>query len=264
MDAGLQPELFIIGLGVSIPEHVTIQAARALAKCIKVYSIVQEPPSLWLPPDCLEKIEVVNALELYEEGNLRTDNYQHVARAIVGALCKGKSLGYVTYGSPMAYDRVAQNLIEYAAESRFRFQIVPGISSLDTVLCDLHVDMAPAIQVVEASWLFACQIQLHIGIPVLLVQVGAFGSLRTHYRKRSDGASLAELIEYLYNFYPRSHPVSLIRSTGQEGEPARIRHVALERLSAVTADDLSGASLYIPALTQLRPHKALISKMEQS
>jgi uncharacterized protein YabN with tetrapyrrole methylase and pyrophosphatase domain len=264
MDLGLQPELFIIGLGVTIPGHVTRQATRAMSRCAKLYSIVQEPPRLWLPPDSFGKIEVVNALELYAEGSIRTENYERVARLIMGALGRGQSLGYVTYGNPMAYDRVAQNLVKYATESCFTFQIVPGISSLDTVLCDLHIDMAPAIQVIEASWLLACQIQPQVGIPVLLMQVGAFGSFRTHYRKRQDGSSLAELIEYLCNIYPRSHPVSLIRSTGQEEQPARIREVALANLSKVTADDLSGASLYIPSLDKPRPREDVISKMEQN
>jgi hypothetical protein len=92
----------------------------------------------------------------------------------------------------MAYDRVAQNLVRSAKEADVRVRIVPGISSLDTVSCDLNIDMAPAIQVFETSWLAACQIQPRTDIPLLLMQVGAFGSLRMHYTSRQDGSSLLE------------------------------------------------------------------------
>jgi uncharacterized protein YabN with tetrapyrrole methylase and pyrophosphatase domain len=258
-----QPDLFIIGLGVAIPGHITVEATQAMSRCARLYSIVQEPPRLWLPPEN-SGIEVINALEMYVEGSIRIQNYERVARTIVAALGGTRPLGYVTYGNPMAYDRVAQNLLEYAKESGFAVHVVPGISSFDTVLCDLNVDMAPAIQVFEASWLFACQIKPNVNIPALLMQVGAFGSLRTHYTQRQDGSSLRELVQYLCRFYPRSHPISLVCSSGQEGRPAKIRRVSLDDLCKVTADDLSGASLYIPAREKATPNAEIIGTMEQT
>jgi uncharacterized protein YabN with tetrapyrrole methylase and pyrophosphatase domain len=263
MEIASQPDLFIIGLGVAIPSHITVQATRAMSRCARLYSIVQDPRRLWLPPEN-SGIKVINALEMYVEGSIRIQNYERVARTIVAALDHARPLGYVTYGNPMAYDRVAQNLVHYAKQQGFAVQVVPGVSSLDTVLCDLNVDMAPAIQVFEASWLFACQIQPHVSIPALLMQVGAFGSLRTHYTQRQDGSSLRELMDYLCRFYPGSHPVSLVRSSGQEDRPAHIRRVSLASLCEVTADDLSGASLYIPALEKAKPQSEIISKMEQT
>src|SRR5262249_46008258 len=149
-----------------------------------------------------------------------------------------RPIGYVTYGNPMSYDRVAQNLLEYAKDVGFSTQIIPGISSLDSVLCDLGIDMAPAIQIFEASWLLACHIPLNIRVPVLLMQMGAFGSLRTHYTKRTNGSSLNELVEYLRLFYPPFHRVSLVRSSGQDGRPSLISQIELEHLCEVSADEL--------------------------
>ena len=163
-----QPDLFIIGLGVIIPEHVTRQASQALSKCRRIYSIVQEPPHLWLPADSFAQTEVVNALGFYREGELRANNYKRAALAITEAIGGGRPLGYVTYGNPTSYDRVAQELVEHGKKRGFTVEIVPGISSVDTILCDLMIDMAPGIQVFEASWLFTCQISPIPTIPVLL------------------------------------------------------------------------------------------------
>jgi len=257
-----QPDLYIIGLGVSIPGHVTVQATRAMSRCARLYSIVQEPPQMWLPKEKWG-MKVINALTMYEEGSVRTQNYERAARTIIAALDNARPLGYVTYGNPMAYDRVAQNLIEYAKESGITLQVVPGISSFDTILCDLRVEMAPAIQVYDASWLVIFGMAPNVNVPALLIQVSVFGSFRTHYSQRQDGRSLEGLVEYLTRFYPPSHMVSLVRSTGQEGEPANVRKVALGKLSEVTAEDLGGASLYIPVLNYPKPDEEMISAMEQ-
>ena len=262
MPLASQPDLYIIGLGVSIPGHVTVQATRAMSRCVRLYSIVQEPPRLWLPKEHLN-LEVINALKMYNEDSIRTQNYERAARTIIAALDSAHPLGYVTYGNPMSYDRVAQNLVEYAKASDITLQVVPGISSFDTILCDLTVDMAPAIQVVDASWLVACHIEPNIYMPALVMQVSVFGSFRTHYSQRPDSRSLEGLVEYLCRFYPPSHPVSLVRSTGQEGEPANVRTIALGNLCNVTSEDLGGASLYIPVLMYPTPDQEMIGAMER-
>jgi uncharacterized protein YabN with tetrapyrrole methylase and pyrophosphatase domain len=262
--AGDKVDLYIIGLGVQIPEHISKQAARAMSRCAELYSIIQEEPALWLPPHTCFGLKVINLLEFYAEGRLRIENYQLVAKTIMNAAGPGKTLGYVTYGNPMSYDRVAQELVKHGNEARLTIGVVPGISSVDTLLCDLRTDMAPALQVFDASWFWACRIEPLPGAPMILMQVGAFGSLRTHYTQRQDGKSLKELVEYLALFYPRSHPVTLVRSTGKENNPARVRRVDLQYLCEVTAHDLSGTSLYIPASEDANAQGDLIKKMEEN
>jgi|HubBroStandDraft_6_1064221.scaffolds.fasta_scaffold00904_8 uncharacterized protein YabN with tetrapyrrole methylase and pyrophosphatase domain len=259
-----QAQLLLIGLGVMIPDHITVQAARALARCTHLYSVVQEPPLLWLPPDRARGIAVVNVLKWYTEGSLRTENYDRVAESIMKEVTKGRTIGYVTYGNPMAYDRVAQNLINYAKESNLGIEVVPGISSIDTIFCDLQLDMAPGVQVYEASWLFACQMSPRIDFPLLLLQIGAFGSLRTHYSERHDGRTLVDLSDFLCRFYPQSHPISLVRSTGHENHSASVRKLWLGNLCEATADELSGASLYIPAVEKAIPRQETITRMTEA
>jgi uncharacterized protein YabN with tetrapyrrole methylase and pyrophosphatase domain len=262
MNSSSQPELFLIGLGVMIPDHITFQARRAMSRCSQIFSIIQESPRLWLPQEKVGQIEVVNLLKLYAEESLRTENYDRVAGAILKGLDCGHCVAYVTYGNPMAYDRVAQNLVQYAADAGVSFQVVPGISSLDSVLCDLRMDMAPGIQVFEASWMVAYKIEPRVDVPLLLVQVGTFGSFRTHYAKRQDGRSLGSLVQYCSKLYPQSHIVYLVRSSSDENEPAQVRQVALGSLGGVTAEDLSGASLYIPPSQNAIPDGQIVGIME--
>jgi len=255
-------DLYIIGLGVSIPEHLTIQARDAMSSCRKLFSIVQEPISLWLPPEKIGKVEVINLLDSYVDGSIRMENYNRAAEMVLEASGNGNSVGYVTYGNPMAYDSVAQIIAKRAFESGRSARVVPGISSLDSILCDIQVDMAPAIQVFEASWLLAFEIVPRVDTHVILVQMGSFGSYRAHYGHRLDGGALTDLVHHLTSVYPKDHRVSLVRSTASGEHPEKISSFTLGRLSDATAEELSGASLYIPALRQPIPNAATLTKLE--
>jgi precorrin-6B methylase 1 len=255
-------DLYIIGLGVSIPEHLTIQAIDAMSSCSKLFSIVQEPVSLWLPPEKVGKVEVINLLDSYVDGGLRVENYERAAETVLSASGTGGSIGYITYGNAMAYDSVAQRIVKRALDSGRSAHVVPGISSLDSILCDIQVDMAPAIQVFEASWLLAFDIIPRVDTHVILVQMGSFGSYRAHYSRKLDGSALTSLIQHLSSVYPKDHRVSLVRSTASGAQPEKITRFTLERLSDATAEELSGASLYIPALTQPSPNAEALARLE--
>src|SRR5947209_3072627 len=95
-----QALLNIVGLGVKIPDHTTLQAMKAMAECSRIYSIVQEPPAVWLPAGTPEPVPVTNVLDMYIEGALRTENYDRVADLIFQSLQETPAVGYVTYGNP--------------------------------------------------------------------------------------------------------------------------------------------------------------------
>jgi uncharacterized protein YabN with tetrapyrrole methylase and pyrophosphatase domain len=250
------PALYIIGLGVKIPGHTTLEAAEALSRCGRLYSIVQEPPAVWLPSRA-GAIPVINLMTMYVEGALRTQNYERVANAILDGLKEAPVVGYVTYGNPLAYDSVAQKLVRDARRDGVSFRVVPGISSIDTILCDLGVDMAPGIQVFEASWLAASRTPLNPSVAAILLQLGHFGSARAHYRDRRPAEALKDLVEYLCQFYPPAHEVFLVQSSSTS-QPAAIKQVRLDGLCEITDRDWA-ESMYIPTL---EPAKVSLGEAE--
>jgi len=122
--------------------------------------------------------------------------------------------------------------------------------------------MAPGIQIYEASWLMAFQILPRADTHVILVQVGSVGSYRAHYGQRLDGRTLTGLIDHLTTIYPKEHRVSLVRSTASGEHPEKISSFTLERLCDATAEELSGASLYIPAFKQPTPNPEMLTELE--
>jgi uncharacterized protein YabN with tetrapyrrole methylase and pyrophosphatase domain len=259
---GIGPLLFIIGLGVNIPDHTTKEAERAMRSCARIYSIGQEPPSLWLPNGSNDDLNVVNLFSMYSEGAPRAENYERVAKTIIQSLRETTPVGYVTYGNPLAYDSVAQNLINYAKELDIPFRVVPGICSIDTLLCDLGLDMAPGIQICEASWLVAAQICLRTDLAAILLQIGAFGSFRTHYRTPPTSKSLASLVDYLTRFYSNSHRVFLVRSSNLPNRPGNVCALELQNLCNADQQNILNASMYIPASRESDLDEKIVERME--
>ncbi len=236
--------LYVIGVGVQIPGHTTIAALEALSRCDRIYTLVQQPPDMWLPAGRTAVTEIVNLMGLYSEGALRSDNYSRVANTILQGLNQVGCVGYVTYGNPMSYDSVAQTLAREAVNAPWRLEIIAGVSSIDTILCDLRIDMAPGIQVYEASWLEATRTPLNASAAVILTQLGHFGTMRAHYRQPRRGELLAGLVAYLSAFYPESHTVMLVQSSS-DTRPASVARVELRDLCRIEDKDWA-ESMYIP------------------
>lgn len=254
-------QLYVIGLGIKIPDHVTVEATAAMAACNCIYTVIQEKPALWLPRDTTGQIPVINLLEAYTDGAIRTENYDRAANSVFQAIEPEKTVGYVTYGNPMSYDSVAQGLVRLATGAGTSFTVVPGISSVDTILCDLGVDMAPALQVYEASWLYASGSQLRTDAAALLLQISAFGSWRANYHSRPQGSSLSSLVEYLCRTYPPDLEVCIARSAGLRGQRRNALRIELQNLCEIPTSDLLNASLYIPAFSQPAFDEAVLKQM---
>jgi hypothetical protein len=62
----IRPSLHVIGLGVKIPDHTTQEALEAISACKIIYSIVQEPPHVWMPARTEGQIPVINVLPMYK------------------------------------------------------------------------------------------------------------------------------------------------------------------------------------------------------
>jgi uncharacterized protein YabN with tetrapyrrole methylase and pyrophosphatase domain len=246
-------------LGVSLPDHLTVETSHVLATCTRIFTLVREPPAVWLPSGAVD-IPVINIFDMYAEGALRTDNYERVANHIIRALDETEVVGYVTYGNPFVYDSVSQHLARHAERLAIPFRVVAAISSIDTLLCDLRADMAPGIQIYEASWLVAAQIPLNVTAPAILVQLGTFGSFRAHYRDQQSIQPLTALSEYLCSLYPPSHGVVLVRSRDRM-QASEIRRMALAQLADLPQDGFLGASMYLPALRAPKLSNEAVNEM---
>jgi hypothetical protein len=71
-----------------------------MRSCARIYTIIQEPPTLWVPEKLVDQeLKVVNVLPMYMQGIPRTDNYDRVAKTIVESVKETNPIAYVTYAT---------------------------------------------------------------------------------------------------------------------------------------------------------------------
>jgi uncharacterized protein YabN with tetrapyrrole methylase and pyrophosphatase domain len=247
-------DISIVGSGVKFPEHLTLETIAILEKCNSVYTIASylaneqnTPPSL--------KSKIKNLWHLYQPDRLRRYNYKAMTEAIINAAYKESPIAYLASGNPVVFDSVTQWIIESAKEQNLTVKVFPSISSIDTIMVDLKYEVAPGLQIYDASMLIGLNLKPQINISCIILQISTFGTSYTTAYRIPKKDFLAPLKTYLMQFYPASHQVHLINSSFSNLQTERILSILLENMDALDFDDIRGCSLFIPPV--YKPNKNL-------
>lgn len=245
-------DISIVGSGIKFPEHLTLETIAVLEQCKSVYTIASHlsneentPPSL--------KSKIKNLWHLYQPDRLRKENYRAMTEAILNAAHQESPIAYLAGGNPVVFDSVTQWIIESAKEHNLTVKVFPSISSIDTIMVDLKYEVAPGLQIYDASMLIGLNIEPRVYISCILLQISTFGtSFTTAYRiPKKD--FLAPLKTYLLRFYPLNHQVYLVSSAFSNKQTSKIVNISLEDIDDLNFEQIQGASLFIPPV--YRPQK---------
>lgn len=232
------PDLFILGTGQRFPDHFTVETLDAIVACSRVFTLLGPDQIRLLPKDLRAKLHPVTGL--YEPERLRRENYRAVADQILNYLQVDPPIGWLTFGHPVCFDSVSMMLVRAAQLRGHSIQILPAVSSLETVLVDVEYDPSLGFQVFEATALVREKIQLNTSIAALLFQIGLFD---TDYMAPKP-TRLERLQAYLLQQYQEDHSVAVVRSSAHRVLEPQVDWCPLGRLAL--AKNTGGASLFIP------------------
>src|SRR3954463_3273828 len=102
-------DVFIVGAGVQVPDHLTVAAVDALEKCQEIYSILPRSTHKLMPSRWASKIRSLQ--DLYEQGERRVDVYGEEVDLIWQAAVSSPPVAYLTVGNPVVFDSVTAGLI---------------------------------------------------------------------------------------------------------------------------------------------------------
>ena len=260
----------VIGMGIQRVAHMTLEAILVLQRCRQGFVAGLDQKSVeefrralvshlgsdeLLPP-------LVSLSPAYRPDRKRRENYVEAADAVLDGAATQAPVAYLTPGNPIVYDRVAKEILDGARARGLSVAVVPGISSIDTVLVDLRQEPGPGLQIYEASCFVGSGVKPDTRYGCLLMQVGVFGTNYAVLGREPHVQALAPLKKYLLQFYPAAHLTVLVRSAAREDRGASIHHVSVESLDHVPANLQQGASLFIPALSAPQLDKAFHARME--
>lgn len=146
------------------------------------------------------------------------------------------------------FDSVTHGLLTLGKERGLTVKVYPAVSSIDTIMVDLEHEVAPGLQIYDATWLVGCSIEPRVDIPCLLLQTSVFGTAYVAAGYQPRPHALVPLRDHLLQFYPGSHEIAFVSSAEQWYGEAGIYRLMLQDLGTIGKQELQGTSLFIPRL----------------
>ncbi len=238
-----RPRLYLLGAGVSFPEHLTLQTLDILAICNRICSNLPQSDLDLLPGDL--RANCRSLWPIYQENRNRADNYAEVSLAVLEAAAAEPPVAWLTPGHPLIFDSVSQNLLKSGRDRGWNVQVVAAISCIDTILAELGYDPANGLLIHEAYGLVMRQLPIVPSSATLLLQPSAFGSDLTHYHSKWT-PDLSPLRDYLLQYFEPDHACAFVRSHSLQGAPSQICWKQLGALASATSDEVAGSTLFLP------------------
>lgn len=237
-------DVYLVGAGVIFPEHLTVETIETLSNCKRICTNLPESMLQGLPEDLRDRC--VSLWRLYQDGRIRTENYLDVFHAIVELVEIETPVAWLTPGHPVIFDSVSASLIKEGKARGWNLRIMPGISSIDTMLATLGYDPAHGMLIHEATGLVKRRIPVSPSMALMLLQPAVFDVNVAIISVGSAGPDLSPLRDYLGEFHSAEHMCAFVRSASQLGERDLVTWTKLGDLASVPYDLVAGSTLFVP------------------
>lgn len=233
--------LTVVGTGIAIGEHLTPQARVAFEHADEALYLVGDPVAVAFLEQLNPRARSLHTL--YGSGKPRLETYEEMVEEMLSPLRAGNSVCAAFYGHPTVFVYPGQEAIRRAREEGFRTFMLPGISSIDCLWCDLGIDPAAAGCQIYPATEFVLQRRIpDTAATLVLLQINVIAV--DDDREQTDWSRLPVLVEYLAAFYPADHEV-----IGYEAAPYPIMPPVVERVplgSLMSASLRPGMTLVVP------------------
>ena len=239
-------DIAAVGLGIVGVHHLTREAQETIRRCTEVFFIDSGYGEANYLRDLCPRI--TSLLPLYEIGESRLPAYRKMAAAVVTAAIDHPPVCFASYGHPLVFCYPTTLIRRAARLLDLRFDVVAGVSSLDTLLVDLSYDIsADGLQMYDATDLVLKGRPLQNDVPCVLWQTTSFGN--SSYRREAMPAdSLIRLQRHLLQFYPPEHEVLVVFSRTHPALRSIIEPYQLADLAAGLATGAQSGTLFIPPI----------------
>jgi len=240
----LPQDITVIGLGIDGVHQLTRQAEETLRRSRVTFVTDLAPGVIEYLRDLSPRIMDLSAYRA--DGDHRVPIYRRMAGDVVAAALDDPPVCFATYGHPLVYCYPTTLIRRAARVLDLKVAVLPGISSIDTLLADAGVDPAfDGLQVYEATDLVirARPLQDDVGTVILQAPIVLDPDNRAG---RNRAENLRVLEDHLLRYYPKDHRALLmISSIHPLLEPIRFE-VPIGELVSVLERASTVATLYIP------------------
>jgi uncharacterized protein YabN with tetrapyrrole methylase and pyrophosphatase domain len=243
-------DIGIVGTGIVGTHQLTREAEEVIRRCRRTFVI----DSGFGMPAYLETLcPVVTELgTLYEPGRDRLPTYRRMAAEVVSAAVAESPVCLATYGHPWIYCYPTTLITRAAPLLGLHVEVFPGVSSFDTLLVDLGVDVAlSGVQMYEATDLLLRRRPIQNDVTCIIWQPTVVGDL-TYPVKGSTIEQFKPLQEYLLLFYSADQEAAIVTTKTHPLTRSVVQRLPLRDLAVELTRAPAVATIYIPP-RQSRP-----------
>ncbi len=251
------PELLVVGSGINVPAHLTLEARAAIVESDRVLYLASGWTAALLQrlrPDALD------LAGFYDSDTPRRQSYEMMAQIVLVEATNHRRTCLVSYGHPGVFGFPMHRAIELARRAGLRARMLPGVSAEDCLFADLGIDPArQGCQTHEATDFLARVRRIDPTVPLILWQADVIADLSGKF---ADGQyhsrNIEILAEILADLYDEDHPVIVYVAADAPLAEPRMERVSVRRLPEV---DLTDSTLYIPPSHRIEYDHAMIERL---
>jgi precorrin-2 methylase len=240
-------DLHLIGCGLRSLDHLTREADGILRHARVIFHSIYNRDLLAdlqrLNPDarllCQEDGE-------YIVGQYRPDIYRRIADRVLEEALRGPGVAVLHPGSAMLVDAIARHLVSRGADAGIGVRVVPGISSVEFVLCEMAWDPADGLQVILAQNLVLSGRRLDPTQAAIVIQPGYYDTRWFVGAPFSAPGRFDALADALGASHGPDSPMALVLAPIAEGETAQVLWFRLGQFEQVSPVISPFHTLFVP------------------
>ena len=237
-------KIIITGSGIKSLSHMTVESLAAIEQAdIVLYLLNESILAQWVE----EKAKQSESLEeLYFSEALRQDAYKKIAGHVLLSSELHDNVCLVVYGHPLLLSNSVGYLLKQVDRDRVNVLLLPAISSLDCLLCDLEVDPLYGCFSIDATELIYKNKMLDNTNHLILWQIGMINNSDTDSHSESI-TGLSSLQNLLLLYYDANHDCVFYEASILPHIPPKITRTTLANMHLMSVTRIT--SLYVPAVT---------------
>lgn len=241
----MTPDITVAGMGVAAVVQVTAQTEARIRQCRHALHVDSGVGTdAFLAARC-PRVTSLYGLT-YGESDSRLAGYHRAAAAVIDAAMTDGPVVYLTHGHPLVFCYSAFLVRDLAGLLGLSVELLPGISSMDSLFADLWLDPGVGgIQMFEATDLLLRRRRLAPDVPALIWQVGNLET-RLYTTRTSKPARMVRFRDWLLQTYPASHPITACYASPHPAAGPQRWTFPLGEIAEHAAALHPGITLYVP------------------
>ena len=248
--------LVVIGSGISV-SHLSIEARGWITSAEKVLYCIADAATERLILKLNPNAE--SMYRFYGEGKNRAETYREMVDRTLECVREGQSVCVVYYGHPGIFVNPGHRAIKKAREEGFQARMLPAISSLDCLFCDLGFDRSTGCQMFEATDLLVRQRAIDVHAHVVIWQIASVGDIGYSF-SGFKGKYVPILVRYLEKFYSADHEVAIYEAAQFSVCDPVIKRMKLDELKTTRLSGID--TLYVPPVEKLPANLSALEELD--